>query len=103
MYASGGTPEHSGLAANVIQLFGAQLAGKPCRIFTSDLRVRVLETGLATHQDVSVVCGSLERDPDVATGQEGATPTGSPETRVRPSPEPHGWRRVPHNGLGVQC
>ena len=26
---SGGSPEHSGLAANVIQLLGAQLAGKP--------------------------------------------------------------------------
>jgi Uma2 family endonuclease len=59
---SGGSPEHSGLAANVIQLLGA--AGKPCRVFTSDLRVRVLETGLATHPDVSVVCGGLERDPE---------------------------------------
>lgn len=61
---SGGSPEHSGLAANVIQLLGAQLGGKPCRVFTSDLRVRVLETGLATHPDVSVVCGGLERDPE---------------------------------------
>ncbi len=61
---SGGSPEHSGLAANVIQLLGAQLAGKPCRVFTSDLRVRVLETGLATHPDVSVICGSLEHDPE---------------------------------------
>jgi Uma2 family endonuclease len=61
---SGGSPEHSGLAANVIQLLGAQLVGKPCRVFTSDLRVRVLETGLATHPDVSVVCGGLERDPE---------------------------------------
>ncbi|MDF3066945.1 MAG: hypothetical protein K0R38_2546 [Polyangiaceae bacterium] len=64
---SGGSPEHSGLAANVIQLLGAQLAGKPCRVFTSDLRVRVLETGLATHPDVSVICGNLERDPEDAS------------------------------------
>jgi Uma2 family endonuclease len=61
---AGGPPEHSGIAANVIQLLGTPLAGKPCRVFTSDLRVRVLETGLATHPDVSVVCGSLERDPE---------------------------------------
>jgi Uma2 family endonuclease len=27
------------------------------------LRIRVLETGLATHPDVSVICGTLERDP----------------------------------------
>ena len=59
---SGGSPDHSGIAANVIQLLGAQLLGKPCRVFTSDLRVRVLETGRTTHPDVTVICGSLERD-----------------------------------------
>lgn len=61
---SGGSPDHSRLAANVISLLTAQLAGRPCQAFTSDLRVRVLETGLATHPDVSVICGSLERDPE---------------------------------------
>ena len=60
---SGGSPDHSRLAANLIQILGAQLRGKPCQAFTSDLRVRVLETGLATHPDVSVVCGALQRDP----------------------------------------
>jgi Uma2 family endonuclease len=59
---SGGTPEHSAIAANVIRALGNQLDGQPCRVFTSDLRVRVPATGLATHPDVSVVCGRLERD-----------------------------------------
>ena len=63
---SGGSLEHSGLAANVIQLLGAQLIGKPGRVFTPDRRVRVLETGLAAHPDVSAICGSLERDPEDA-------------------------------------
>jgi Uma2 family endonuclease len=61
---SGGSPEHSGLAANVIQILGSQLSDKPCRVFTSDLRIRVLETGLATYPDVSVFCGTLELDPE---------------------------------------
>jgi Uma2 family endonuclease len=61
---SGGSPDHSRLAANVINILATQLAGRPCQAFTSDLRVRVLETGLATHPDVSVICGSLERDPE---------------------------------------
>src|SRR5450432_4554279 len=61
---SGGSPEHSGLASNVIQILGGQLSGKPCRVFTSDLRIRVLETGLATYPDVSVFCGTLELDPE---------------------------------------
>ena len=63
---SGGSPDHSRLAANVISVLTAQLAGKPCQAFTSDLRVRVLDTGLATHPDVTVICGRLETDPEDA-------------------------------------
>jgi Uma2 family endonuclease len=61
---SGGTLEHSQLAANVIGELSAQLRGRPCAVYTSDARVRVLATGLATYPDVTVVCGSVERDPE---------------------------------------
>jgi Uma2 family endonuclease len=61
---AGGTPEHAALAARVIQRLGAQLQGRPCEVFTSDLRVRVAATGLATYPDVTVVCGKLEVDPE---------------------------------------
>jgi Uma2 family endonuclease len=61
---SGGSPDPSRLAANVISILTGQLAGKPCQAFTSDLRVRVQATGLATHPDVSVICGSLQLDPE---------------------------------------
>jgi Uma2 family endonuclease len=63
---AGGTPEHAAIAMNVGTLLNLQLRGRPCRVFSSDLRVRVLETGLATYPDVSVVCGRLERDPEDA-------------------------------------
>ena len=59
---AGGTPEHALLAANVIRELGNKLSGGPCRVYTSDLRVRVAATGLATYPDVTVVCGPLERD-----------------------------------------
>lgn len=59
----GGTPEHAALAAAIIGSLSRALAGGPCRVYTSDLRIRVLATGLATYPDVSVVCGPLERDP----------------------------------------
>lgn len=36
------------------------LAGRPCRVYSSDLRVRVQEPDLATYPDVTVVCGKLE-------------------------------------------
>lgn len=61
---AGGTPEHAALAAAVIGLLFPQLRGRACRVFDSDLRVRVLATGLATYPDATVVCGSLERDPE---------------------------------------
>ena len=61
---AGGTPEHAALATAVIGLLERQLAGRPCYPFSSDLRVRVRATGLATYPDVTVICGALERDPD---------------------------------------
>ncbi len=63
---AGGTPEHSAMAAAIIAQLSAQLGGKPCRVFSSDARVRVLATGLATYPDISIVCGALQVDPDDA-------------------------------------
>lgn len=63
---AGGTLDHSALCAAVIAGLSAGLAGQRCRVYTSDARVRVLATGLATYPDASVVCGRVERDPDDA-------------------------------------
>jgi Uma2 family endonuclease len=63
---SGGVPEHSRLAAAVIAQLSAQLKGKPCCVFTSDLRIRVAASGLATYPDVSVICGAIVGDPEDA-------------------------------------
>lgn len=64
---AGGTPDHGALAAAVIRELGIALRGRPCRVYTSHVRVRVVATGLSTYPDVSVVCGSVETaadDPD---------------------------------------
>lgn len=60
---TGGTPQHSALAARVTALLTRELAGRPCRVFNSDLRVRIEATDLATYPDVSVVCDRLESAP----------------------------------------
>jgi Uma2 family endonuclease len=65
---AGGTPEHGAVAANLIVLLGSQLRDRPCRVFTSDVRIRVKATGLGTYPDVSVVCGQLQTDPDDRKG-----------------------------------
>ncbi|MCK6556485.1 Uma2 family endonuclease [Candidatus Binatia bacterium] len=61
---AGGTPEHAALATALIGLLERGLAGGPCYPFSSDLRVRVHATGLATYPDVTVICGDLDRDPE---------------------------------------
>lgn len=61
---AGGTPEHAALAAAMIVAVGTALRGTPCRVYTSDLRIRVRETDLATYPDVAVVCGAAETSPD---------------------------------------
>jgi Uma2 family endonuclease len=63
LYAmAGGTPEHAALAAAFAGELRNALAGRPCRVFSSDLRVRIPATGLTTYPDLSVVCGRLDID-----------------------------------------
>lgn len=65
IYAMAGrTPRHAALTLTVGAALHAGLRGGPCRAFSSDLRIRVTETGLATYPDVAVVRGPLETDPD---------------------------------------
>jgi Uma2 family endonuclease len=56
---AGGTPEHAALASAINRELGLALRGKPCRTYSSDLRIRVVDTGLSTYPDVTVVCGQL--------------------------------------------
>lgn len=63
---AGGSPEHSRIGGNVFGELFAALKGRPCQPYNSDLMVTVA-TGLRTYPDVSVVCGPLERDPEVPT------------------------------------
>lgn len=57
---AGGTPQHAGLAMSVGAALSQGLRGKSCRVFSSDLRVRVQATDLSTYPDVTVVCGRVE-------------------------------------------
>ena len=57
---SGGTPLHSQIAANLIQVIGRRLSGGRCVVYTSDLRLKIQATGLFTYPDLSVVCGPIQ-------------------------------------------
>ncbi len=65
---AGGTIEHAALTAAIGAELALAIRGKRCRVFSSDLRVRVLATDLSTelstYPDVSVVCEQAESPPD---------------------------------------
>ncbi len=60
---AGGSPEHAELAANAIAALRNRLRGDGCHVYSADLRIRVLATGLATYPNVTVICGEVELDP----------------------------------------
>ena len=60
---AGGSVLHAALSAAMLALLHAQFRGR-CRVYSSDLRIRVLATAIATYADVAIVCGPIETDPD---------------------------------------
>jgi Uma2 family endonuclease len=60
---AGGTPDHAALAAAVIAILRSRLP-PDCRVYTSDLRVRIAASGLSTYPDGAVICGRTLRAPD---------------------------------------
>jgi len=61
---AGASPTHALITANIIGVVQQQLRGKPCRTFSSDLRVQVSETGAFVYPDVTVACPPLHFAPD---------------------------------------
>lgn len=61
---AGGTIQHAALSAAMISALTTALRNRPCRVLSSDGRVRAKATGFSTYPDVSVVCAKLEVDPD---------------------------------------
>lgn len=61
MYAmAGGSERHNLIAANVIISLGTRLRNRPCRVYPSDLKVRVPNSARFFYPDVSVVCGEVK-------------------------------------------
>lgn len=61
---AGASLVHNSLVANLIFLLMNHLKNKPCRVYPSDLRVKVELAGLYTYPDVSIFCN----EPTLAFG-----------------------------------
>ncbi|HEY0073933.1 MAG TPA: Uma2 family endonuclease [Abditibacteriaceae bacterium] len=59
---AGGTANHSALTVRIAGLCDAKLRGKSCRVFGSDLRVKVAKSNkqFNTYPDVSIACPPFE-------------------------------------------
>lgn len=60
---AGGTLEHGVLASAAQAIIRPQLPDG-CRTFTSDVRVRIVSTGLSTYPDGGVICGEAAHATD---------------------------------------
>ena len=63
---SGGTVAHAILGSTVQALLHLLTRGRPCRVHSSDQRIRVPDSGRAFYPDAAVTCGRIETDPEDA-------------------------------------
>jgi len=61
---AGASANHNLIVGNCVQTLGQQLKKKPCRVYPSDLKLRIETTGLYTYPDLSVVCGEPQLESD---------------------------------------
>ena len=61
MFAMAGASEpHITLVTNLVVELGLQFRKRPCRVYSTDMKVKVGKTGLFTYPDVVAVCGEAE-------------------------------------------
>jgi Uma2 family endonuclease len=60
---SGGTPSHSLITANVVGELRGRLKGSPCRVYDSNLRIRIAKKVRYAYPDASVICDEPQYDP----------------------------------------
>src|SRR4051812_8530535 len=65
---AGESPEHGKICVNLTRIISTQLLGKPCQVFSNDMKVRsgpapkrgYTTKGLFSYPDLLVVCGELK-------------------------------------------
>lgn len=57
---AGASRRHGLIVTNLIAELRQQLKGKPCEVYSGDLRLRVTPAGLYTYPDVMVVCSDVQ-------------------------------------------
>lgn len=61
---AGASANHNLIVGNCVLTLGLQMKKKPCRVYPSDLKLRIEATGLYTYPDLTVVCGEPRLESD---------------------------------------
>ena len=61
---AGASEAHNLITANVAGEMRSQFKGRPCKVYSSDMRVKVSRTGMYTYPDVVAVCGEARVEDD---------------------------------------
>lgn len=62
---SGATEAHNLIVGNLVREIGLRLKGRPFRVYPSDMRVKVSNTGMYTYPDLSALCGEPKFEDNV--------------------------------------
>lgn len=62
---AGASEQHNLIAINLAAMLRSALRGRSCRTYPSDMRLKVVRTGLMTYPDLAIVCG-----PSIFTDQQ---------------------------------
>jgi Uma2 family endonuclease len=57
---TGASRKHNLINGNFFTILHHQLRGKPCEVYTNDMRVKISETGMYTYPDIVAACGQPE-------------------------------------------
>ena len=63
---AGASEEHNLLVSNIVATLWIALRQRTCKVYPSDLRVKIPSTGLYTYPDASVICDRPEFEDDTA-------------------------------------
>lgn len=63
---AGASLEHNRIVANLVATMHAQMRGRPCDVFSSDMRVHISATGLYTYPDIAALCGEPRLEGDAS-------------------------------------
>jgi Uma2 family endonuclease len=59
---SGASERHNLIVTNIVAGLHTQFRGRACKVYSSDMRVKVNSTGLYTYPDVVALCGQARFD-----------------------------------------